>query len=250
MYVTSRFTKDGVPQTGLSPTISIYQVTDNSLVVNAQAMTEIGAGWYKYSFAGYSVAQDYVFACDGGATLSGSERYPGGATSIEGETTQILADVTGLDGDAMRGTDGAYTGTPPTVEAIRTELDANSTQLAAIVADTNELQTNQGNWLTATGFAVPGDEMALTSGYDAAKTAASQTSVTDMATALARILGLVQENYYLDQPVYTSGKLTSARMRTYTVAASVGSSSDVLATYTVTATWSGDNLLTYKVAKI
>jgi hypothetical protein len=31
-------------------------------------------------------------------------------------------------------------------------MDANSTKLAAIVADTNELQTNQGGWLTATGF--------------------------------------------------------------------------------------------------
>ncbi len=40
----------------------------------------------------------------------------------------------------------------PTVTQIRAEMDANSTQLAAIVADTNELQTNQGNWVTATGF--------------------------------------------------------------------------------------------------
>ena len=40
----------------------------------------------------------------------------------------------------------------PTAAAIRTEIDNNSTQLAAIVADTNELQTNQDNWLTATGF--------------------------------------------------------------------------------------------------
>jgi hypothetical protein len=31
-------------------------------------------------------------------------------------------------------------------------MDDNSTKLAAIVADTNELQTNQGQWLTATGF--------------------------------------------------------------------------------------------------
>lgn len=83
-------------------------------------------------------------------------------------------------------------GSSPTVEEIRAEMDSNSTQLAAIVADTNELQgdwvdggrldlildakasqssvdtidgivdnilldtddlqTNQGNWLTATGF--------------------------------------------------------------------------------------------------
>jgi hypothetical protein len=35
-----------------------------------------------------------------------------------------------------RGTDGAYTGTPPTVEQIRAEIDADSTQLAAIKADT------------------------------------------------------------------------------------------------------------------
>lgn len=64
----------------------------------------------------------------------------------------------------------------PTAAEIRTEMDSNSTKLAAIVADTNELQTdwtnggrldliidailadsnelqtNQGNWLTATGF--------------------------------------------------------------------------------------------------
>lgn len=35
---------------------------------------------------------------------------------------------------------------------VRSEMDSNSTQLSAIVADTNELQTNQGNWMTATGF--------------------------------------------------------------------------------------------------
>jgi hypothetical protein len=48
-----------------------------------------------------------------------------------------------------------------TATDIRVEIDANSTQLAAILLDTSELQTNQGNWLTATGFAVAGDEMTL-----------------------------------------------------------------------------------------
>jgi len=43
----------------------------------------------------------------------------------------------------------AAQGDIPTAVQIRTEIDSNSTQLAAIVADTNELQTNQGNWLTA-----------------------------------------------------------------------------------------------------
>jgi len=44
-------------------------------------------------------------------------------------------------------------GSAPTVSQIRTEMDDNSTKLAAIVGDTNELQTNQGNFATATGFA-------------------------------------------------------------------------------------------------
>jgi len=44
----------------------------------------------------------------------------------------VAADVAGLDGAAMRGTDGAYTGTPPTAAAIRAEIDSNSTKLAAI----------------------------------------------------------------------------------------------------------------------
>ena len=56
----------------------------------------------------------------------------------------------GSTGEALGDAGGA--GTPPTATEIRQEMDSNSTQLAAIVADTNELQTNQGNWLTATGF--------------------------------------------------------------------------------------------------
>ena len=78
----------------------------------------------------------------------------------------------------MRGTDSAYTGTPPTATAIVNEWESqsqtdptgfqvnvlevngtaqtandNGADINAILVDTNELQTNQGNWLTATGFA-------------------------------------------------------------------------------------------------
>lgn len=41
---------------------------------------------------------------------------------------EAAADVVNIDGAAMRGTDGAYTGTPPTAAAIRQEIDANSTK--------------------------------------------------------------------------------------------------------------------------
>lgn len=75
--------------------------------------------------------------------------------------------------------DAAWTtgagGSSPTVEEIRAEIDANSVQLAAIVEDTGELQTNQGNWLTATGFATPTN---ITAG-----TITTVTNLTNAATS-------------------------------------------------------------------
>ena len=74
------------------------------------------------------------------------------STAVDLSATDIqLVDTVTTNTD-MRGTDGAYTGTPPTVAQIRTEIDSNSTQLADIVEDTDELQSNQGDWATATGF--------------------------------------------------------------------------------------------------
>jgi hypothetical protein len=70
-----------------------------------------------------------------------------GATWATTDTLEAIRDR----GDAAWVTGAG--GSAPSAADIRAEIDANSTQLAAIVADTNELQTNQGNWLTATGFA-------------------------------------------------------------------------------------------------
>ncbi|MHC4178345.1 MAG: hypothetical protein ACYSWU_12610, partial [Planctomycetota bacterium] len=44
-----------------------------------------------------------------------AEAAPGNAVSLAEVIRAIHVDVTGLNGDAMRGTDSAYTGTPPTV---------------------------------------------------------------------------------------------------------------------------------------
>lgn len=68
----------------------------------------------------------------------------------------IAADVVNIDGAAMRGTDSAYTGTPPTAAAIADavwdEAQADhvsvgsfgemATELASVLADTNELQSD------------------------------------------------------------------------------------------------------------
>jgi hypothetical protein len=78
----------------------------------------------------------------------------GGAQTIGGAIAKLADDNGGADFDA--GTDSLQEirdrgdaawvtgagGSAPTVEEIRAEMDSNSTQLAAIVADTNELQTD------------------------------------------------------------------------------------------------------------
>lgn len=75
MYIMAFFTNSGVPETGLSATIRVRLVSDNSLTVTDEAMTEVGDGWYKYNFTGYNDSVDYAFRCDGSSTLSGTERY-------------------------------------------------------------------------------------------------------------------------------------------------------------------------------
>ena len=168
--------------------------------------------------------------------------------------------------DVMRGTDSAYTGTPPTVTQIRQEMDTNSTKMAPsqvladykatgfsthsaadvktaieavgssialILADTNELQTDWAN----------GGRLDLL--IDAILT----DTGTTLDGKLDTILGLNQENFFVDNTTYSGGNMTDARIRIYSVAGSVGTASDVIATYTVTATYAGSEMTDYKVVK-
>jgi hypothetical protein len=64
-----------------------------------------------------------------------------------------------------------------------------------------------------------------------------------------RILGISQENFYIDTTVFTGANMTSCRIRLYSVAGSVGTAADVIATYNMTSTYAGDNLASYKMVK-
>lgn len=77
--VVAYFASEGSPATGLTPTLNIRDCSDGSLIVTAGSMTEVGGGFYQYSFTGYTVGTDYAVLCDGGVTLSGAERYSIGA---------------------------------------------------------------------------------------------------------------------------------------------------------------------------
>ena len=76
-----------------------------------------------------------------------AEAAPGNAVSLAEVIRAIHVDVTGLNGDSM-------VAAAPTAVQNRTEMDSNSTQLAAIVADTNELQVDNipGTLSTIAGY--------------------------------------------------------------------------------------------------
>lgn len=82
------FTVTGVPTTGLTPTVNIWNLTSSTLDVSAAAMTEVSAafmpGWYTYSFTSYNFDESYLFTIDGGPALTACERYKiGGNESFE-----------------------------------------------------------------------------------------------------------------------------------------------------------------------
>lgn len=86
------------------------------------------------------------------------------------------------------------------------------------------------------------------------KSGETQVNTYDIDTIgvdIKRLLGLTQENYYLDQVVWNSfSQMINGRIRVYTDSASVGSNVNVLSTYNITATYNTSNqLVDYKVIK-
>ena len=68
------------PSTGLTPDITVFDTSDNSKVVDAQDMTEVGLGIYKYTITGSDIGsgKSYGVYVDGGDTLT-TYRYQYGA---------------------------------------------------------------------------------------------------------------------------------------------------------------------------
>ena len=74
MILIAFFSDQGIPKTGLTPAITVWE-EDATVIVNAEAMTEIAGGFYKYDFAVYDEAVNYCISADGGATLQDNDRY-------------------------------------------------------------------------------------------------------------------------------------------------------------------------------
>jgi len=74
MILIAFFSDQGIPKTGLSPSIDVWE-DDGTQVVTAQAMTEVAGGFYKYDFAAYDETINYCIRADGGAGLQDNDRY-------------------------------------------------------------------------------------------------------------------------------------------------------------------------------
>lgn len=95
MWIGVIFTLNGVDVLGLTPNIYIYDMSDNSLVINGSVMPEIGVGGYKYNFALYDGSKNYYWKIDGGASLPNRERYKRGFSGLAGAIPDAQAGVNG-----------------------------------------------------------------------------------------------------------------------------------------------------------
>jgi len=170
-------------------------------------------------------------------------------------------------------------GVAPTVIQIRQEMDSNSTRMAPSqnlgdykatgFATLNPPSQNLADY-KATGFATLNPPSQNLIDYKATGFATSVALATHdgkldtvdtnvdsilldtgktLDDMINRLLGLDQENFYIDNTMFTGANMTSCRIRIYSVAGSVGTASDVIATYNMTATYAGDNLASYKMVK-
>lgn len=92
-----------------------------------------------------------------GYTISGTKQTLDALNDFN-HSSDTVARVTLVDtcttNTDMRGTNGAYTGTPPTVVQIRTEIDTNSTQLASIKAKTDNLPSGIKKGVALNNFVI------------------------------------------------------------------------------------------------
>ena len=121
-----------------------------------------------------------------------------GIAAIKTKTDQLVFTVANqVDSNALTGG-----GSGATASEVRIEMDANSTKLTAIVADTDELQINQGNWLTATGFSTHSAADVYTAFGDGSNLTAL-TTATGFATVNPDNSGITAIKTKTDQLVFT-----------------------------------------------
>lgn len=136
-------------------------------------------------------------------------------------------------------------------QAIVTDSDNNSLAIINLAHDAN------GVYVPSAAYPMP-DETFIKVAYvvysDKERTNENTSYQRDLDvfyqvetnTKLSRVLGLLHENIYIDNPSYDSDdNLVSARVRIYSDASSVGTTSNVIGTYEITSAGDGAGKFTY-----
>ena len=140
-YILSFFTEDGIPKTGLVPTIRIRNVSTGALVITDESMNEIGDGFYKYNFQTYESGVDYAIRSDSGSILTGNDRYvfagndaiqetvKGGGFALSADQILLFKKLTGAIEDLLDKSD----------KKIAQEIESN---LLNVVKDNKKINLN------------------------------------------------------------------------------------------------------------
>ena len=97
--IIAYFSVNGLPATGLNPSISGTEVTPGGTTPfpDGSAMYEIRLGWYGYDFAGYVEGTNYAFLADSESTAVDLQFVPAAAvapSSVE-NALELLDNQTG-----------------------------------------------------------------------------------------------------------------------------------------------------------
>lgn len=179
--VVAHFTNAGSPLVAPAtlPRVDIWRLDTMTQVTSAATMTEVGGGSYKYVFAS-TPTLEYTARADGdpggGGQLPTIDRFAFGTFSgivearIKTDIPQILTEIsslpTAIDSvlSAAHGA-GAWDGI--------TAVDSIASAVNSVLSGAH----GAGSWLTATGFAVPGDNMGL-----------APTAIDSLAVAVNSVL--------------------------------------------------------------
>jgi len=170
---------------------------DVSALATAASITDIKGSTWSASTDTLELIRDRV---DLGITLTAGQNNFNPATDTVANVTLVATTTTNSD---MRGTENANTVAP------------DNASVALILADTNELQQNQGDWATATGFA--------TINPDNAGITANGTAIAANLTAINNLNDVTVQEFWdaLTSGSYASGSFGERLLRSTTQQAEV-----------------------------
>lgn len=136
------FTASKVGKTGLTPTVNVWRIqTDGTTtqIVTSGSATAVAKGIYRYVLSGASVTLEGEYLAVFETTDSSVDQQ-----EVPSLWSVSRAGVENLDATVGSRLASASYSSPPSVSAIRTELDTNSTKLAQLDASISSRSTFAG----------------------------------------------------------------------------------------------------------